>query len=107
MGLGPILAPQPQMVTPNEALPTRANIRIPIIISQFEGLIHPAVTVSQVGRLRRPQVGPKAFFSTGLGIRIRPQNVNYMLINELTIRLRLQSAQSRHLRGPTQSSAPR
>ena len=32
-GLGPILAPQPQVVAPNEALPARANIRIPVIIS--------------------------------------------------------------------------
>jgi hypothetical protein len=95
------------MIAPDQALPARANIRIPVVISQLEGLIHPTVTVSQVGRLRRPQVGPKAFFSTGLGIRIRPQNVNYMLINKLTIRLRLQSAQSRRLRGPTQSSAPK
>jgi hypothetical protein len=64
MGLGPVLAPQPQMVAPDEALPARANIRIPIIISQFHGLIHPTVTVSQVGRLRRPQVGSKTFLST-------------------------------------------
>jgi hypothetical protein len=65
-GLGPILAPQPQMVTTDEALPARANIRIPIIISQLNGLIHRTVTVSQVGRLRCPQVGSKAFFSTVL-----------------------------------------
>jgi len=62
-GLGPILAPQPQMVAPDEALPAGANIRIPKIISQFHGLIHPAVSVSQVGRLRCPEMGPKAFFS--------------------------------------------
>jgi hypothetical protein len=54
------------MIAPDEALPTRANIRIPIIISQFYGLIHPTVTVSQVRRLRRPQMGSKAFYSTGL-----------------------------------------
>jgi hypothetical protein len=70
-GLGPILAPHPQMVTPDEALPARANIRIPKIISQFYGLVHPTVTVSQVGRLRCSQMGPKAFDSTGrLVIRI-------------------------------------
>ena len=66
IGTGPILAPHPQMIAPNEALPARANIRIPIIISQFHGLIHPTVTVSQVGRLRCPQMGSKAFYSTGL-----------------------------------------
>jgi hypothetical protein len=64
VSLGPILTPIPQMVTPDEALPARANIRIPIVISQFYGLIHPTVTVSQVGRLRRPQVGSKTFLST-------------------------------------------
>ena len=32
-GLLPILAPIPQMISPDEALPTCANIRIPIIIS--------------------------------------------------------------------------
>ena len=74
-GLGAVLAPHPQMVTTDEALPARANIRIPIIISQFQGLIHPAVTVSQVGRLRCPQMGSKAFFSTGADIS--DTNVNY------------------------------
>jgi hypothetical protein len=64
MGLGPILAPQPQMVAPDEALPARTNIRVPIIISQFHGLIHRIVTVSQVGCLRRPQVGSKTLLST-------------------------------------------
>jgi hypothetical protein len=54
------------MITPDEALPARANIRIPIVISQLNGLIHPTVTVSQVGRLRCPQVGSKTFFSTVL-----------------------------------------
>jgi len=63
VSLGPILTPIPQMVTPDEALPARANIRIPIIISQFYGLIHPTVTVSQVGRLGRPQMGSKTFLS--------------------------------------------
>ncbi len=33
VGLGPILAPQPQMIAPKEALPAGANIRIPVIIS--------------------------------------------------------------------------
>jgi len=66
MGAGPILVPHPQMIAPDEALPARANIRIPIIVSQFHGLIHPTVTVSQVGSLRCPQMGPKAFFPTGL-----------------------------------------
>ena len=61
---GPVLAPHPQMVAPNEALPARANIRIPVIISQFHSLIHPTVTVSQVSRLRRPQMGSKALLST-------------------------------------------
>ena len=68
VSLGPVLAPPPQMVTPNEALPARANIRIPEIISQFHGLVHPAVTVSQVGRLGCSKVCPKAFLSAGLGI---------------------------------------
>ena len=66
MGAGPILVPHPQMIAPDEALPARANIRIPIIVSQFHGLIHPTVTISQVGRLRCPQMGSKAFYSTGL-----------------------------------------
>jgi hypothetical protein len=64
MGLGPILAPHPKMVAPDEAFPARANIRIPVIISQFHDLIRPTITVSQVGRLRFPQVGSKAFLST-------------------------------------------
>jgi hypothetical protein len=65
MGLGPILAPQPQMVSPNEALPARANIQIPIIVSQFHGLIHPTVTISQVGRLRCSRWAPKHSFPLG------------------------------------------
>jgi hypothetical protein len=63
VSLGPILAPQPQMVAPDEALPARANVRIPIIISQFYGLIHPTITVSQVGRLWCPQMSSKTFYS--------------------------------------------
>ena len=66
VSLRPVLAPQSQMVAPDEALPARANIRIPIIISQFHGLIHPTVTVSQVGRLRFSKVSSKAFLSAGL-----------------------------------------
>ena len=63
-GLEPVLPPQPQMVTPDEALPAGADVGIPVIISQFESLIHPTVTVPQVRRLRRPQVSAKAFLST-------------------------------------------
>jgi hypothetical protein len=59
--VGPILAPQPQMVAADKALPAGADVRIPVIISQFDGLIHRTVTVSQVRRLRRPQVGVKTF----------------------------------------------
>jgi hypothetical protein len=68
VGFGPILAPPPQMVAPDKTLPASAKIRIPIIISQFKGLVHPTVTVSQVGRLRRPQMGTETFSSTGSGI---------------------------------------
>ena len=105
--IGPVLAPQPQMVAPSKALPARPNIRIPKIVSQFHGLVHPTVTVSQVGRLRCPQVGSKTFLCT------RPISAGYVTLckhihlQQLTIRVRLQSAQSRRLRGPTQSSVPR
>jgi len=51
------------MVSPDEALPARANVRIPEIISQFYSLVHPTFTVSQVGRLRCSKVGSKAFFN--------------------------------------------
>jgi hypothetical protein len=53
------------MIAPEKALPACANIRIPVIISQFHGLIHRTVTVSQVGRLRCSKVGSKAFLSAG------------------------------------------
>jgi hypothetical protein len=52
------------MVTPDEALPAGANVRIPVVLSQFKGLIHPTVSVPQVRRLRRPQVGTETFYST-------------------------------------------
>ena len=52
------------MVAPDEALPAGANVGIIVIVSQLESLIHPTITVSQVRRLRRPQVGAKTFLST-------------------------------------------
>jgi hypothetical protein len=66
VSLGPVLAPHPQMIASEKALPTRANIWIPVIVSQFQGLIHPTVTVPQVGRLRCSKVGSKAFLSAKL-----------------------------------------
>ena len=64
VGLGPVLAPVPQMVAPQKALPAGADVRIPEILSQFDGLILRAVTVPQVRRLGCPQVGAKTLLST-------------------------------------------
>jgi hypothetical protein len=51
------------MVAPQEALPAGADVRIPKIVSQFDGLILRAVTVPQIRRLGRPQVGAKTLLS--------------------------------------------
>jgi hypothetical protein len=64
VGLGSVLAPVPEMITPDEALPAGADVRIPKIVPQFYGLIHPTVTIPQVRRLGRPQMGAKTFLST-------------------------------------------
>ena len=52
------------MVTPKEGLQARANVWIPIVLSEFVGLILPAVTVPQVRRLGGPQVAAETFNST-------------------------------------------
>jgi hypothetical protein len=83
-GLGPILAIQPQMIASENALPTRADIRIPIIVSQFQSLVHPTVSVSQIGRLRCAQMSSKAFFPTRLDVRIRKHRCNHLYASSTT-----------------------
>ena len=68
------------MVSPDEALPARANVRIPEIISQFYSLVHPTFTVSQVGRLRCSKVGSKAFLSAEL-VSAGCNTCDHMLFN--------------------------
>jgi hypothetical protein len=46
MGLGPILAPHPEMIAPDQAFPARPNIRVPVIVSQLHDLIRPTITVA-------------------------------------------------------------
>jgi hypothetical protein len=52
------------MVATNEALPARAEVIIPIIVSQLYDLVHPTATISQVRCLRRPEVDIEALFVT-------------------------------------------
>ena len=61
----PALAPHPQMVASPEGLPTSANIRIPPIISQLDDLVLPTISVTQIRRLRLPEVDVEALFPTG------------------------------------------
>lgn len=48
IGAGTVLAEESQMVASNKALPARADVWISIILSQLEGLVHPAVSVTQI-----------------------------------------------------------
>lgn len=48
------------MVSPNEALPARPDDRIPVVISELEGLVNPAMTIAKVCRLWGTEMGTEA-----------------------------------------------
>ena len=56
IGSGSILAEEPQMVTTIKALKARSEERITVVLSQLEGLVHPAISVSQIRSLRAAEV---------------------------------------------------
>ena len=58
------LVPHPEMISPDEALPARADDFIPIVVSQLDGLVHPTATVSQVRCLRCPDVCAQTLYVT-------------------------------------------
>jgi len=58
------LAPHPQVVAPGDTLPTCTDIRIPIVVPQLNGLVHPTSSITQVRRLRRAEVGAEALYPT-------------------------------------------
>jgi hypothetical protein len=48
------------VVSPDEALPAGPDDRVPVVMSQFEGLVNPAVAIAKVGRLRGTEMGTEA-----------------------------------------------
>ncbi len=52
------------MVASCKALPACADVRIAIILSQFEGLVHVAVSVAQIRRLWVAEMGSEALDPT-------------------------------------------
>jgi hypothetical protein len=101
IGGGSILAEEPQMVTSIKALKARSEDRITVILSQLEGLVHPAISVSKIRRLRVAEVNAQALSPTGGG---GGQYARYNTINfRLTARSRLQIARSHRPKGPQAS----
>jgi hypothetical protein len=68
-------APVAQVVSPNDALPAGANVRIPGIVSQFYGLVHPTNCRPPTSPFAEPQVDAKTFLSTWLSTRGRERKV--------------------------------
>ena len=52
----------PEVVAANEGLEARSEIRAAVVLSELYGLIHPAVSVTEVGREGRAKVYVEAFF---------------------------------------------
>lgn len=48
------------MTAPDEALPACPDNIVPIVISQLDGLIHPAMAIAEVSRLWRAEMGAEA-----------------------------------------------
>jgi hypothetical protein len=61
IGARPVLPEQPEMVAPDQALPARPDFIVPVVISELEGLVHPAIAIAEVGRLRDAEMGTEAF----------------------------------------------
>jgi hypothetical protein len=57
------------MVAPDKALPARPDNIIPVVISQLEGLVHRAMAIAKVGRLRGTEMGTEALNVTWYGKR--------------------------------------
>jgi len=56
----PILAVHPEMIAPGETLPACPENIVPVVISQLEGLIHPAMAIAEVSRLWRAEMRAEA-----------------------------------------------
>jgi hypothetical protein len=54
------LAEQPKVVSPDEALPAGPEDRVPVVISELDGLVYPAMAITKVGRLRDTEMGTEA-----------------------------------------------
>ena len=54
------MAEQPEVVSPDEALPAGPDDRIPVVISELHGLIYPAMAIAKVGRLWGTEMGTEA-----------------------------------------------
>ena len=52
----------PEVVAANEGLEARSEIRAAVVLSELYGLIHPTVSVTEVGREGRAKVYVEAFF---------------------------------------------
>jgi hypothetical protein len=48
------------MVATDKALPAGPDFIVPEIISELHGLVHPAMTIAKVGRLRDAEMGTEA-----------------------------------------------
>lgn len=52
----------PEVVSANEGFEARSEIRAAVVLSELDGLIHPTVSVTEVGREGRAKVYVEAFF---------------------------------------------
>lgn len=60
IGTGTVLAEEPEMVASQKGLQARPDFHITVILTQLVGLVHPAVPVAQIRRLRVAEVRTEA-----------------------------------------------
>ena len=60
IGIGTVLAEEPEMVASQKGLQARANIHVTVILSQLISLVHPVMPVAQIRRLRVAEVSTEA-----------------------------------------------
>ena len=103
IGGGAVLAEEPQMFASCEALQTRPETRITIVLSQLEGLVHPIISISQIRRLRSAEVNAQALRPTGEDTSSQDANHTTPEVRP-TIQSHSQIAQSHRSSGPQASS---
>ena len=65
IGGGAVLAEETQMVASEKGLQAHADVPITMVLTQLDGLVHIAVSVAQIRRLRVAEVNAQTLGRTG------------------------------------------